>query len=60
MMNVRERKMTKGEELRKKLWIEVAVIVAGALGCCDKTAPGAWADAALEAYDEQFGDNKNV
>ena len=49
--------MTKHEELRRELWIQVAVAVAAAMGCTDKFAPAAWADRALDGFDQTFNND---
>lgn len=45
-------------DYRKELWIGVAIAVAAAENAIEKSAPAAWADVALDRYDDLFGDSE--
>ncbi len=50
------------EDLRKELWIEIAVAVASADNSTNKASCAAWADYVLNDFDERFKkeEKKNI
>ena len=47
------------EELRRRLWIEVAIAVAGSTANTCSDTPSVYADVTLNAYDRRFKKESN-
>lgn len=47
------------EQLRKELWIKVAVAVAGASNASYVSSMTSWADEALKEFDKRFKEKKD-
>ena len=53
-MMINKNSKTEHENMRRQLWIETYVAVAGSSNCVDVMVPAHWAGKAVAAFDKSF------